>query len=72
MVPSLTTRDIYILGSVACHDTFVNLFVLVATISVVIIDMVQASHSVNQMNSMTHLSHAQVCTYHMHIHCSDF
>ena len=39
--------------------------ILVATIPVVIVDMVQASHSVNQMNSMTHLSHAQVsCTYH--------
>ena len=49
----------------ACHDTFVHLFVPVATIPVVIVDMVQASHSVNQMNSMTHLSHAQVsCTYH--------
>ena len=51
--------------SVACHDTFVHLFVPVATIPVVIVDMVQAPHSVNQMNSMTHLSHAQVsCTYH--------
>ena len=59
---AITYNTRHLLGSVACHDTFVHLIVLVATIPVVIVDMVQASHSVNQMNS---ISHAQVsCTHH--------
>ena len=58
------TYRLHLLAIAVQHVT-ISFFLFVATILVVIVDMVQASHSVNQMNSMTHLSHAQVsCTYH--------